>query len=78
MMACFDIRISLNWWIVHPFMRKDLRRVRQPPQSTRRGTSFRATSSGGVGINKRMVVGGHQFQRPPLDRALVAPQYRPQ
>ncbi|GLT53839.1 hypothetical protein SLA2020_270810 [Shorea laevis] len=38
----------------------------------------KATSSGGVGIDKRMAVGGHQFQRPPLDRVLVAPQYRPQ
>ncbi|GLT53626.1 hypothetical protein SLA2020_268850 [Shorea laevis] len=37
-----------------------------------------ATSSGSVGINKRMAVRGHQFQRPPLDCALVTPQYRPQ
>ncbi|GLT69312.1 hypothetical protein SLA2020_414710 [Shorea laevis] len=38
----------------------------------------KATSFGGVGINKRMAIGGHQFQRPPLDCAPVAPQYPPQ
>ncbi|GLT72205.1 hypothetical protein SLA2020_441590 [Shorea laevis] len=33
MMACFDIQISFNWWIVHPSTRKGLGRAQQPPQS---------------------------------------------
>jgi hypothetical protein len=79
MMACFDIR-DFSQLVDRASIYEEGLKESSAAAAEHKKRNFipGATSSGGVGINKRMAVGGHQFQRPPLDRAPVAPQYRPQ
>jgi hypothetical protein len=78
-MACFDIR-DFSQLVDRASIYEEGLKESSAAAAEHKKRNFipGATSSGGMGTNKRMAVGGHQFQRPPLDRAPAAPQYRPQ